>query len=102
MDELVEWFRHLNGGVSTFVSCQQRTHRLATEFPDHAALFQLLSMLAGRFAFAYEDMPLPVDTAERAVAQFSSLLEKAAATMAGSAAERIELLNEISLSELGQ
>jgi hypothetical protein len=101
MEELVEWFKQHNGSVRTFITCQQRTNRLACEFPEDAALFQLLSRLAERFAISYEDMPLPADTAERAFAQFLSILERAAATTAGSAAERIGLLNEIARSELG-
>jgi hypothetical protein len=101
MDELLDWLRQQNGGVGTYIGLQQRAVRLARERPEHAALFQLLSLLSGRFASSYDGMPLPVDVANDAFARLTELVQKAARVKNGSPEEQLRSLNEIAQVELG-
>jgi hypothetical protein len=100
MDQLLEWLREQNRGVGTYISLQQRAHHLVQSNPDHAALFQLLGALAGRFVSSYDGMPLSVDVARSAFERVSLLVEKAARTMDNAAEEKLKILNEIARAEL--
>jgi hypothetical protein len=101
MNELLEWLKQQNGGVATYIGLQQRASRLAAEQPEHAALFQLLSYVSGRFASSYDGMPLPVDVANIAFARIRELVEKAVRMADQTAEERLRLLNEIAQADLG-
>ena len=101
MKELLEWLKQQNGGVATYIGLQQRASRLASEHPEHAAIFQLLSYVSGRFVSSYDGMPLPVDVANVAFARIRDLVAKAAAVEDRTPEERLRLLNEIAQADLG-
>ena len=101
MDELLAWLKQQNGGLGTYIDFQQRAARLASEQREHAALFQLLSSLSGRFASSYDGMPLPVDIANQALTRLTALAEVAAATMNRAPEDQVRLLNEIAQADLG-
>ncbi len=101
MDELLAWLKHQNGGLRTYIEFQQRAARLASEQGEHAALFQLLSALSGRFASSYDGMPLPVDVANKALIQLTQLAETAADTMKRPPEDQLRLLNDIAQADLG-
>lgn len=99
MEELLGWLREQNGGVATYIGLQQKAAQLASAQPEHAALFTLLSGLAGRFVGAYDGMPLSVDVARTAFDRTLGLVERAAMVMSGPADERLDLLNTVARTE---
>ena len=102
MDELLDWLCLQKGGIRTYIEFQQRALRLSSTEPEHAALLRLLGDLAGRFVDEYDEQPLPVDVAERALARLASLVRQAARVTTSPPSEQITLLNEIGRAELSK
>ncbi|MBN8944745.1 MAG: hypothetical protein J0H01_34890 [Rhizobiales bacterium] len=102
MNDLLAWLKLQNTGIGTYIEFQKRTLRLAAGSTEQTALFQLLAQLAGRFVIAYEDMPMDVAIAERALARLTRLVEAAAKSPGLSASEQLRLLNEIASADLGR
>jgi hypothetical protein len=102
MNDLLDWLKRQNTGIGTYIEFQKRTLKLASASSDQAALFQLLSQLAGRFVMTYEDMPMEVETADHALVRLTELVEQAAASAATAPEAQLRLLNEIASADLGR
>ncbi|NKK56230.1 hypothetical protein GFM44_09795 [Rhizobium leguminosarum bv. viciae] len=100
MRELFNWLARQKGGVGTFEEFRQRCLAIRDKDPENAAMARLLGDLSGRFADAYDDQPLSVATANEALARLQELMKRAVAASAGTAADRLVLLNEISVADL--
>lgn len=101
MDELLTWLKPQNNGLRTYKAFQQKVLQLAASDRAHAALYEILSSLVGRFIEHYEERPLPADVADGALSRLIGLVEKAAKSLKGSAADQLGVLNEIAATELG-
>ena len=100
MDELLTWLKPQPNGLRTYKAFQQKLLALAGEDRAHAALYQLLAAQAGHFIEHYEERPLPADVADSALHRLTALVEKASASLKGSAADQLAVLNEIAATEL--
>lgn len=100
MEDLLAWLKEQNGGIGTYFGLQQRAQKFVATDPEHAAVFQLLSNLAGRFASSYEDEPLPVDVAQSALARITELVEQAALSTNSPPEDRLRILNQIASTDL--
>ncbi len=101
MDELLTWLKPQHNGLSTYKAFQQKVAQLAASDRAHAALYQLLASLTGRFIEHYEEQPLPADVADGALNRLIGLVDKAAKSLKASPAEQLSILNEIAATELG-
>jgi hypothetical protein len=102
MNELYNWLNAQSGGLGTFSDFQQRSAQLVLEEENFAALFQLLSNMAGRFVSAYDGAPLPTAVAACALARLRDFLRRAAEARWRSAEEQLHLLNEIAGADLAR
>ncbi|MDB5598472.1 MAG: hypothetical protein JWN71_516 [Xanthobacteraceae bacterium] len=100
MDELLVWLKQQNGGMLTLVEFQQKAAGLVEADRDHAALFQLLAILTGRFVSSYDGEPLPIDVARHVLGRLTGLVEQAAQSTRRPPAEQLKVLNEIAGTDL--
>jgi hypothetical protein len=100
LNELLTWLKPQHGGVRTYKDFLQKVMQLAASDRDHLAVYTLLATLVGRFIESYEEHPLAVDVADGALKRLIALVEKAAASLGGSPADQLAVLNEIAAAEL--
>ncbi len=101
MDSLLTWLKPQHSGLRTYKAFQQKVLQLAATDRRHLALYHMLATLVGRFIETYEEQPLPVDVADEALKRLIALVEKAAKSLTGSAADQLEVLNLIAAADLG-
>ncbi len=101
MDELLNWLKPQHNGLKTYRTFHQKALQLAASDRAHAASYQLLASMVGRFIDHYEERPLSADVADGALTRLIGLVEKAATSQKGSPADQLVVLNEIAACELG-
>ncbi len=101
LDELLTWLKPQPNGLRTYKAFQQKVLELAASERAHAAFYQLLATLVGRFIEHYEEYPLPADVADGALSRLIGLVEKSAKSLKGPPADQLSVLNEIAATELG-
>jgi hypothetical protein len=101
LDELLNWLKPQHNGLTTYRTFQQKALQLVQSDRAHAAAYQLLASLVARFIDHYEEHPLPADVADGALNRLIRLVEQAAKSHKGSAADQLGVLNEIAATELG-
>lgn len=102
MNDLHDWLDSQNGGLGTYIEFQLKTAQLAAEDRERAALYQLLSALAGRFVAVYDSAPLPTTVATQAIDRLRRLVEAGAACADGPAEEQLRMLNAIACADLAE
>lgn len=100
MDELLHLLKQQSSGIRTFSAYLQRALALGQIDEANAAQYALLGALAGRFVSSYDGAPLAAGVAARAHAQLVLHTEDARKSIAGSASEKLALLNTIAAAEL--
>jgi|SRR5690349_10268913 len=98
MNELYDWFSRQHHGLRTFQTFRAKLADLSGREPDKAALYALLSRLAGRYVEAFDEEPVPVATADLAYHRLLRLL--ASLSQGASAEKRLAELNRVAALDL--
>jgi hypothetical protein len=74
MSDLSRWFEAQHHGLHAFRAFQNKLSDLSRREPEHSAACQLLSDLVEPYIDAFDEAPLPVDTADLAHRRLAELL----------------------------
>ena len=100
MNDLHAWLSQQHHGLRTFQTFQHKLEMLGRSDPAQRGLCRLLSGIVGNYIEAFDESPLPVDTAEVAYRRLLTLVESL--DLHGNAARRLADINRVATCEFWQ
>lgn len=98
MNDLHAWLSQQHHGLRTFQTFQQKLDTLGQHDPAQRGLCRLLSGVVGSYVEAFDEAPLPVDTAEIAYRRLLTLV--GSLDLHGNADRRIADINRVATCQL--